>query len=168
MPELTALQGRTETINIVRRIGVQWAMVGTTLLDDKDGTIIPAIAQQHGNNADRINMDILGRWIRGEGIPDHSWRGLLGALRVHCGEALAQSVQEVLTEQGKSYSHSCLTGRTSLFFRAYNWPGQLPPITIVYTITIYPPTFMLGWQERGGGGQKNGSDQFSTREAPTF
>ena len=115
MPELTALQGRTETINIVRRIGVQWTMVGTTLLDDKDGTIIPAIADQHVNNADRINMDILGRWIRGEGKPDCSWQGLLGVLRVHCGEALAQSVEEVLIEQGKSYSHSYLTGRTSFF-----------------------------------------------------
>ena len=141
MPELTALQGRTETINIVRRIGVQWTMVGTTLLDDKDGTIIPAIADQHGNNADRINMDILGRWIRGEGILDHSWRGLLGVLRVHCGEALAQSVEEVLIKQGKSYSHSYLTGRTSLFFPGLQLAG---PTSTNYHTSQSPPTLMLG------------------------
>ena len=154
MPELTALQGRTETINIVRRIGVQWTMVGTTLLDDKDGTIIPAIADQHGNNADRINMDILGRWIRGEGIPDHSWRGLLGVLRVHCGEALAQSVEEILIEQGKSYS--------PLVLDQFVYPGlQLAGPTSTNYRSLpskHPPTFMLGWQKRaregGGGGIK--------------
>ena len=123
MPELTALQGRTETINIVRRIGVQWTMVGTTLLGDKDGAIIPAIAQQHGNNSELINMDILGRWIRGEGIPDRSWRGLLGVLRVHCCEALAQSVEEVLAEQGESYSHSHVSGRTSPVLPALQLAG---------------------------------------------
>ena len=79
-------------------------MVGTALLDDKDGTIIPAIAEQYGNNAQRINMDILGRWVRGEGMPDRTWRELLSVLKVHC-VSLAERVEEALTaeetEQGK-------------------------------------------------------------------
>ena len=104
MSQLISLQGRTQHVNIVEGIGVNWMMVGTTLLDDKDYTIVPAIAEQYGNNAQRINMEILGRWVRGEGIPDCSWRGLLGVLRVHCG-ALADRVKEALTaeedEQGK-------------------------------------------------------------------
>ena len=104
MSQLISLQGRTQHVNIVEGIGVKWMMVGTTLLDDKDYTIVPAIAEQYGNNAQRINMEILGRWVRGEGIPDRSWRGLLGVLRVHCG-ALADRVEEALTaeeaEQGK-------------------------------------------------------------------
>ena len=73
-------------------------MVGTTLLDDKSGTIIPAIAEQYGNNAERINMEILRRWLQGKGISDRTWQGLLGVLRVHC-VALAESVEEVLTEK---------------------------------------------------------------------
>ena len=80
-------------------------MVGTTLLDDEDYTIVPAIAQKHGKDPELINMEILGRWVRGEGMSDRSWRGLLGVLREHCG-ALADRVEEVLTaeeaEQGKS------------------------------------------------------------------
>ena len=80
-------------------------MVGTTLLDDEDYTTVPAIAEQCGNKTERINMEILGRWVRGEGMSDRSWRGLLGVLRVHCG-ALADRVEEALTaeeaEQGKS------------------------------------------------------------------
>ena len=105
MSQLISLQGRIQHVNIVEGIGVKWLMVGTILLDDKDYTIVPAIAEQYGNNAQRINMEILGRWVRGEGIPDRSWQGLLGVLRVHCG-ALADRVKEVLTaeeaEQGKS------------------------------------------------------------------
>ena len=75
------------------------------MLDDKDYTTVPAIAEQYGNNAQRINMEILGRWLRGEGMSDRSWRGLLGVLRVHC-RALADRVEEALmaeeAEQGKS------------------------------------------------------------------
>ena len=104
MPELTALQSKIQHINIVEGIGVKWMMVGTTLLDDKDGTIIPAIAQQYGNNAELINMEILRCWIQGKGIPDRTWRGLLGALKLHC-LVLAESVEKVLmteeAEQGK-------------------------------------------------------------------
>ena len=104
MSQLISLQGRTQHVNIVEGIGVKWMMVGTTLLDDKDYTIIPAIAQKHGKDPELINMEILGRWVRGEGMSDRSWWGLLGVLRVHCG-ALADRVEEILTaeedEQGK-------------------------------------------------------------------
>ena len=98
MPELTGLQGRTERINIVRAIGVQWDMVGTTLLDDRDGTIIPAIARKHNNDATYINMEILRTWVQGQGMSDTTWRGLIRVLKEHC-TALAESVEEVLTEQ---------------------------------------------------------------------
>ena len=90
-------------------IGAEWDNVGTALLDDKDGTIIPAIAREHGNNAERINTEILRRWIQGKGIPDRTWKGLLCVLRnVRC-ISLADSVDEVLTEeeaeQGKPSTH---------------------------------------------------------------
>ena len=104
MLQLMELQGKSRQINIVKGIGVNWMMVGTKLLADEDYTTVPAIAEQYGDNAERINMEILGRWVRGEGIPDCSWRGLLGVLRVHCG-ALANRVEEALmaeeAEQGK-------------------------------------------------------------------
>ena len=105
MSQLISLLGRNQHVNIVEGIGVNWMMVGTTLLDDEDYTIVPAIAQKHGKDPELINMEILGRWVRGEGMSDRSWRGLLGVLRVHCG-ALADRVEEALTaeeaEQGKS------------------------------------------------------------------
>ena len=99
MPEMTALQGRTRDINIVEGIGADWDKVGTALLDDKDGTIIPAIAREHGNNAERINTEILRRWIQGKGILDYTWMGLLGVLRSMHRITLADSVEEALTAE---------------------------------------------------------------------
>ena len=70
-------------------------MVGTALLNDERGVIVPAIVSEHRGNAEQINMDILSRWIQGKGIDDHSWRGLLGVLRVHCS-GLAKDIEETL------------------------------------------------------------------------
>ena len=109
MPEMTALQGRTRDINIVEGIGAGWDKVGTALLDDKYGTIIPAIAQDCVYKSERINTEILRRWIQGEGIPDRTWKGLLSVLRSVRHIALADSVEEALTEeeaeQGKFSPH---------------------------------------------------------------
>lgn len=109
MPELIGLQGKTERINIAQDIGIHWYMVGTALLDDKRGTIMPALAQQFGNDAQRISTEVLCRWINGRGIADLTWHGLLDVLKVHC-VALAESVEEALTttvateaEQGNFY-----------------------------------------------------------------
>lgn len=98
MPELIGLQSKTESINITQDIGIHWYMVGTALLDDKKGTIMPALAQQYGNDAQRINTEVLSRWINGRGITDVTWRGLLGVLKAHCA-ALAESVKEALTTE---------------------------------------------------------------------
>ena len=79
-------------------------MVGIALLSDENGSIVEGIADEFRGKVRRINLEILQHWIRGEGIRDRSWRGLLNILRVHCG-ALAEIVEEALTaeeaEQGK-------------------------------------------------------------------
>ena len=102
MSELIAFQGRTQRINIAERIGVEWRKVGTVLLDDKYYNIIPAIGEKHVNNAEAINMEILGCWVQGKGMPDRTWRELLSVLKMYC-VSLAESVEEALTEaeQGK-------------------------------------------------------------------
>ena len=101
MPELTGLKGKSERINIAKEIGVQWWVVGTALLDDKNGMVTPAIAQQYGNNAELVNMEILTRWINGKGMADCTWHVLIGVLKEHC-TALAERVEEALTEQKTS------------------------------------------------------------------
>ena len=90
------LQGKHTSINIAEKIGTMWKLVGIALLQDESGCIVSAIKQQCLGNVLDINVEILTRWINGQGIVDRTWLGLLGVLRVHCA-ALAQSVEEALT-----------------------------------------------------------------------
>ena len=82
---------------MAQEIGVQWRVVGTVLLDDKNGTIIPALAQQFGNNAHDITMEILSRWMQGKGI-ECTWHALIDALKKPC-KTLAKTMKETLTEE---------------------------------------------------------------------
>ena len=96
LPELIALQGKHTSINVAEQIGTKWKLVGITLLQDRSGCIVSAIDKQCRGDILDINMEVLQRWVSGQGIQDRSWHGLLGVLRVHC-VALAQSVEEALT-----------------------------------------------------------------------
>ena len=96
MPELTAFQCRGQTINIAEQIGPNWELVGLALLQDRTGSIVSAIEEQHRGKVMKINIEILSRWVQGQGIADLTWRGLLGVLKLHC-KALAESVREGLT-----------------------------------------------------------------------
>ena len=95
MPELTDFPGKTRYFNIATEIGMQYYVVGIALLNDEHGDIVPAIVTEHRGSAEQINVDILSRWMQGIGIADHTWRGLLGVLRVHC-PGLAQDIEEAL------------------------------------------------------------------------
>ena len=98
--ELTDFSGKTRHFNIATEIGMQYYMVGTALLNDERGAIVPAIVSEHRGNAEQISMDILSRWVQGKGIADHTWRGLLGVLRIHC-PGLAQDIEETLRAENQ-------------------------------------------------------------------
>ena len=118
-------------------------MVGATLLDDRDGAIIEAITRQYVNNAELINQDIMRRWLQERGIPNPTWRGLLGVLRMHQRVALAESIEEALAGEeaaAMTQSHTlslpwqlveCLSNWFSLssWFRTQpeRSPSPLPP-----------------------------------------
>ena len=94
--ELITFQGKRGPINIAEQIGSEWELVGLTLLQDRTGQIVSAIEEQHRGNVMKINVEILRRWVQGQGTEDRTWRGLLGVLKLHC-KALAESVEEALT-----------------------------------------------------------------------
>ena len=99
MLELTNFHGKIKTFNIAERIGIKNYVVGIALLNDESGEIVPAIISEHRDNAEHINMDILGRWVQGKGIDDRTWRGLLDVLSQHC-PGLAQDIKDTLTSDG--------------------------------------------------------------------
>ena len=98
MVQLTDFPGKTRNFNIAKRIGKNYLFVGTGLLNDEMGEDVPAIVLEHRGNAEQINMEILSRWVQGQGIADCTWRGLLGVLRVHCPK-LAQDIEETLISE---------------------------------------------------------------------
>ena len=75
-------------------IGIQYHAVGTTLLKDDRGVIVPAIVAQNNNNVVFINMDILRRWVQGQGVTC-SWRRLIEVLGLPCPK-LARDIEESL------------------------------------------------------------------------
>ena len=74
---------------------MQYVMVGTALLNDRTGTIVPQIAAFWGK-AELINFEILRRWHQGSGMKDCSWGGLLHVLRENGCVALSKEMEEAL------------------------------------------------------------------------
>lgn len=59
MTDLLSLQGKTRTINVANEIGKYWYEVGTALLNDTTGAIMPEIEDTFRGNVRRINLEIL-------------------------------------------------------------------------------------------------------------
>ena len=84
-PQLLNLPSDNGMINIAKAIGINYKLVGTALLQDKYGTIIPSIERECSITQDR-NMEILRRWVQGEGMAC-TWWTLVRVLK--CNECIA-------------------------------------------------------------------------------
>lgn len=87
--------------NIAKKIGTNWFTFGIALLNDADGNTVDAICHKHGEDAEKINLEILRKWICGDGIKDRTWHGLLGALETGGCEVLADEMKQVLLHKRK-------------------------------------------------------------------
>ena len=66
--QLTDFPAKTRHFNIAAEIGTKYHTVGTTLLKDESGVIIPAIVSKHEGNIEFINLDVLNQWVLGNGV----------------------------------------------------------------------------------------------------
>ena len=107
MPQLLHFPGRTRTINVAREIGVQYQLVGTALLDDTRGTIVPAILETCHHIIERVNTELLRTWVQDEVIGDRSWHSLIGVLRSSGCEALADDIEEAACSPETGSSSPC-------------------------------------------------------------
>ena len=82
-------------INVAVEISMNYSIVGTALLKDDRGVIIPAIMGQYMGNPVMINLEILRRWVQGQGI-DRSWGTLVRVLKSNGCGALAEDIMETL------------------------------------------------------------------------
>ena len=68
---------------------------GLLLLDDKKGKKVQGIVYKHGRDVEQINMEILQRWIGGEGKQPVTWGTLVEVLRDVELTALADDIAAV-------------------------------------------------------------------------
>lgn len=83
-------------MDITSRVGNKYTMLGVLLLEDEDGGITQSIVGQHLLNATNITVDILGRWLRGEGKQPVTWQTLVDTLRDMGLAELASTIQSSL------------------------------------------------------------------------
>lgn len=69
---------------------------GLLLLDDESRAIMPAIVAQCLNNATSINLEVLGRWVQGQGIGPVTWDTLIKTLKKGGCPALAGDIEKNL------------------------------------------------------------------------
>ena len=81
MPNFTFLEEGNIKVYIVERIGVDYRSIGTELLNDIHGTILPAIEKDQLGKTDAIIAEIFQRWLAGKGRQPVTWQTLVDVLR---------------------------------------------------------------------------------------
>ena len=85
-----------KTINIPQEISTKYRTFGINLLNDRTGAIVDGIVHKHREDPLQINIDILQRWIRGEGRKPVSWETLTDCLRDTGLSELADDIRQTL------------------------------------------------------------------------
>lgn len=95
LPHLLKFESRSGNINILEKVGVNYLIFGTFLLEDKDGKKVEAIANEKGD-VNNICFKILTRWLQGEGMQSPTWRTLIQVLRYSGLADLATEMEAVI------------------------------------------------------------------------
>ena len=81
------------TINIPQQIGANYTTFGTYLLNDETQARVTAIAKQHNNQANEVNMQLLREWLEGSGKKPVTWDTLAKVLRKVPLDNLAEEIE---------------------------------------------------------------------------
>ena len=96
LPELLKFPSKNGAINIPEKIGEDYEMFGTLLLNDTLGKKVDAIiAEKPGGKEINFNLAILKKWLRGEGEQPATWRTLVQVLKDSKLNALAKEIEAV-------------------------------------------------------------------------
>ena len=97
LPELLSFPTHSGAIDITSKVGMKYMKLGTLLLEDNDGSVMPTIRSQCQLDADSITMEIMRRWLRGKGKQPVTWRTLTDSLKSIGLSPLASSIEHSLT-----------------------------------------------------------------------
>ena len=68
-------------IDITEKIGANYYTFGVFLLQDETGSKVKTIESHYKENPKRINQEIFGKWLQGDGKQPVAWKTLIEALR---------------------------------------------------------------------------------------
>ena len=85
-----------KSINIPQEISTHYRTFGIHLLNDHTGAIVDGIVHKYREDSLQINIEILQRWIRGEGGKPVSWETLTDCLRDTGLSELADDIRQAL------------------------------------------------------------------------
>ena len=67
-------------MNIITEVGMKYEMLGTLLLNNTHGVILPTIQSEKHMNATEITTEIMRRWLNGKGRQPVTWQTLIECL----------------------------------------------------------------------------------------
>ena len=106
LTECIRFPGRNGTINIPQQIGSEYIAFGMSLLDDKTGKGVTKFVRKHKRDFEAINMEILQKWLDGEGKHPVTWKTLIDVLRGINMDSLADEIEvgKHLRPEGRCWS----------------------------------------------------------------
>ena len=105
--QLISFRVRSGNINLLEQIGTNYWKLGVQLLNDATGAVTKAIVEQYQNDAAKINMEILQRWIQGGGKLPVEWDTLVKVLKDIQLSELANEMEQALKWVKSWNSCSC-------------------------------------------------------------
>ena len=88
-------KGGGSEVRITERIGTKFYELGTILLKDDYAKIMETVKENERGNVDKINTDLLRRWLNGNGAPV-TWKVLVDALEDIKEKELADDIVKAL------------------------------------------------------------------------
>ena len=102
LPTLRRFPVRNGFIDIAAKIGTDYELFGTFLLQDNDGNKVKTIERSEHDDPLRITVEILRQWLQGNGKLPVSWETLVQCLRNSNLNVISDSIETSLLEHGWS------------------------------------------------------------------
>ena len=98
LTECIRFQGREGTINIPQEISTKYYNFGIILLEDKNGAIVHSLEHKHMRDANKINREIIEKWVAGKGRRPLTWMTLAQVLRDIELSTLAEEIEAIKSQ----------------------------------------------------------------------
>ena len=102
LPTLRRFPVKNEFIDIAAKIGTNYELFGTFLLQDKDGNKVKTIEMSEGRDPIRITVEILRQWLQGKGKLPVNWQTLIQCLQHSNLNVISESIKVSLLENNLS------------------------------------------------------------------